>query len=162
MDIRQFTKGKSIIDSRRVENISGTRLRIEVQPSQSSGVERIRRLVDVHLHGIVSNLKRISKISTLPLLEKFMRTPMHSQSHPRTHSLTHALTVSPMHSQSHPCTHSLTHALTVSPMHSQSHTYNGFFRLVEALLHIHSCFFSHSIILRGLPLSAVAVSLHYQ
>jgi len=32
---------------------------------------------------------------------------------------------------------------------------------VEALLQIYSCFFSHSMKLRGLPLSAVTVSLHY-
>jgi len=33
-------------------------------------------------------------------------------------------------------------------------TNNGFFKLVEALLQIHSCFFSQSINARGLPLSA--------
>ena len=43
-----------------------------------------------------------------------------------------------------------------------THTNNGFFKLVEALLQIHSCFFSHSVKLRGLPLSAVTVSLNYQ
>jgi len=32
--------------------------------------------VNVHLHCIVSNLKKIIKISILPLLEKFLRTPM--------------------------------------------------------------------------------------
>jgi len=37
----------------------------------------------------------------------------------------------------------------------QSHTSNGFFKLVKALLQIYSCFFSHSIKLRGLPLSAI-------
>jgi len=42
-----------------------------------------------------------------------------------------------------------------------AHTNNGFFKLVEALLQIHSCFFSHSIKLRSLPLSAVTVSLDY-
>jgi len=33
-------------------------------------------------------------------------------------------------------------------------TNNGFFKLVEALLQIHSCFFSQSTNARGLPLSA--------
>jgi len=37
---------------------------------------------------------------------------------------------------------------------------NGFFMLFEALLKIQSCF-SHSINVRGLPLSAVTVTLHY-
>ena len=40
------------------------------------GVEREKRFVNVHLHFIVNNLKRISKISTLPPLEKFLRAPM--------------------------------------------------------------------------------------
>jgi len=30
------------------------------------GVERVKRFVNVHLHCIVSNLKRIRKLSTLP------------------------------------------------------------------------------------------------
>ena len=66
MDFRQFMKGKSIYDSRSVKNISNKRLRIEVQPVQTNGVERVKRFVNVHLHCIVSNLKRISKISMLP------------------------------------------------------------------------------------------------
>jgi len=33
-------------------------------------------------------------------------------------------------------------------------TYYGFFKLVEALLQTHSCFFSQSLNVRGLPLSA--------
>jgi len=37
MDIRQFIKRKSISDSRSAENISGKRLRIEVQPAQTNG-----------------------------------------------------------------------------------------------------------------------------
>jgi len=37
---------------------------------------------------------------------------------------------------------------------------NGFFKLVETLLQIHSYFFSHSIKLRVFPLSAVTVLLH--
>ena len=40
-----------------------------------------------------------------------------------------------------------------------THTNNGFFKLVEALLQIHSCFFSQSVKLRGSPLSAVIASL---
>ena len=47
---------------------------------------------------------------------------------------------------------------------SQSHTNNGFFKLVEALLHIYSCFFSHSVKLQYTwltAISSVTVSLHY-
>ena len=75
MDVRQFMK-KNISDSRSVQTISDRRLRIEVQAAQNNGVERVKRFVNVYLHCIVSSLKRISKISTLPLLEKFLRTPM--------------------------------------------------------------------------------------
>jgi len=40
-------------------------------------VERVKRLyVNVSLHYIVSNLKRISKMSTLFPQEKILRTPM--------------------------------------------------------------------------------------
>jgi len=40
-------------------------------------LERVKRLVNIHLHCIVSSLKTISKILTLPLtLEKFLPTPM--------------------------------------------------------------------------------------
>jgi len=43
-----------------------------------------------------------------------------------------------------------------------AHTNNGFFKLAEALLQIHSCFFSHSIKLLPFLLSASGtVSLHY-
>jgi len=59
MDIRQFMKRKGISDSRCVENISDKRLRIEVQPAQTNWVERVKRFANVHLHCIVSNLKRI-------------------------------------------------------------------------------------------------------
>jgi len=40
------------------------------------GVKRVRRFVKAHLHCIVSNLKMISKMSTLLPLEKFLRTRM--------------------------------------------------------------------------------------
>jgi len=44
-----------------------------------------------------------------------------------------------------------------------THTNNGFFKLVEALPQINSCFFSHSILkVRGFPPLAVTVSLHYR
>jgi len=76
MDIKVFMKRKSISNSRSVENISDKRLRIEVQPAQTNGVERTKRFVNVHLHCIVSNLKRISKISMFPPLEKNLQTPM--------------------------------------------------------------------------------------
>jgi len=40
-------------------------------------VERVKRFVNVHLHCIISNLKIINKMSTLPTpLEIFLRTPM--------------------------------------------------------------------------------------
>ena len=64
MDIRQFMKRKSISDSRSVENISDKRLRIEFQPAQSNEVERVKRFVNVHLHCIVSNLKRTRKMGS--------------------------------------------------------------------------------------------------
>jgi len=41
----------------------------------------------------------------------------------------------------------------------RTQTNNGFFKLVEAFLQIHSSFFSHSAKLLGLPLSAVTASL---
>jgi len=44
--------------------------------------------------------------------------------------------------------------------HWSHRTNNGFFKHVETLLQIHSCFFSQSTHVRGLPLSAVTVSLH--
>jgi len=53
------------------------RKKIEVQPAaQTNAVEVVKRFVNVHLHCIVSTLKRISKISMLLPLEKFLRTPM--------------------------------------------------------------------------------------
>jgi len=66
---------KSIFDSRSVEKISDKRLRIEFPPAQR-GVERVNRFVNVYLHCIVSNLKRISTISTLPTVKIFLRTSM--------------------------------------------------------------------------------------
>jgi len=45
MDIRQFMKRKSVSGSRIVENISDKRLRIEVQPAQTNGVERVKRFL---------------------------------------------------------------------------------------------------------------------
>jgi len=65
MDIRQFMKRKSISDSRSAENISDKRLRSKVRPAQTNGVEMVKCFVNVHLHCIASNLKRISKIFTL-------------------------------------------------------------------------------------------------
>jgi len=40
------------------------------------GVKGPKRFVNVHLRCIVSNMERISKISSLPTLEKFLRSPM--------------------------------------------------------------------------------------
>jgi len=39
----------SISDSRSVENISDKILKIEFQPAQTNGVERVKRFVNVHL-----------------------------------------------------------------------------------------------------------------
>ena len=52
-----------------------------VTPLRSRGhfrydVERAKRFVNVHLHYIISNMAKIRKISSFPLLEKFLRTPM--------------------------------------------------------------------------------------
>ena len=41
MDIRQFMKRKSIFDSWNAENISDKRLRIDVQPPQTTGLESV-------------------------------------------------------------------------------------------------------------------------
>jgi len=41
-----------------------------------SRVETVMRFVNVHLHCIVSNLTRISKMLTLLPLKKFLQTPM--------------------------------------------------------------------------------------
>ena len=40
------------------------------------GVETVKRFVNIRLHCNVSNLKKISKMSTLHPLEKFLRMPM--------------------------------------------------------------------------------------
>ena len=50
-------------------------------------------------------------------------------------------------------------SLAQSTSYGTAHTNKGSFRLLGALLQIHSCFFSHSI--GGLPLSPATVSLHY-
>jgi len=40
------------------------------------GVETAKRFVNIRLHCSVSNLRKISKMSTFHPLEKFLRTPM--------------------------------------------------------------------------------------
>jgi len=50
-------------------------MRIEVQPGQTNGVERVKRFVNVHLHCIVSNLKKISKFRRCHLWKNFCRRP---------------------------------------------------------------------------------------
>jgi len=40
------------------------------------GVETVKRFVNIRLHCNVSNLKKISKMSTFHPLEKFLRKPM--------------------------------------------------------------------------------------
>ena len=52
-------------------------------------------------------------------------------------------------------------AQTSSYATGHNRTNNGFFKLVETLLQVYSCFFSHSINVRGLPLSAVDSLLHW-
>jgi len=49
MDIRQFMKRISISDSRSIGNILDKISKIEVQPAQTNGVERVKRFVNVHL-----------------------------------------------------------------------------------------------------------------
>ena len=75
MDIWQFMKRKSITENRSAKNILDQRLRIEIQPARTDGVETVNRFVNVHLHCIVSNQKRISKILTLPPWEFFCGSP---------------------------------------------------------------------------------------
>jgi len=69
MDTKQFMKIKDISVSRNVENIAEKRLRIQVQTAQTHGVERVKRFANVHLHCIVSNLKRKIKIFNVTPLE---------------------------------------------------------------------------------------------
>jgi len=64
-DTRQFLRRKSNAGSWSAENILDKRLSIEIQPAQTNRVESVKRFVNVHLHCIVSNQKRISKITTL-------------------------------------------------------------------------------------------------
>jgi len=66
MDIRQYMKRKIISDSRSVRKISDKRMRIEVQPPQINGVERVKRFVNDHLHSIVSNVKGYAKFRRCP------------------------------------------------------------------------------------------------
>ena len=47
---------KSISANRSVENVSDKRLRIEVQPAQTNGIERVKHFVKVHFHCIIRNL----------------------------------------------------------------------------------------------------------
>jgi len=75
MDIRQFMNRKSISDSQSVENISDKRLRIEVQPAQTNGVERVKCFVNVHLHCQQPE-KDMQNFDVAHPLEKFLRTPM--------------------------------------------------------------------------------------
>jgi len=42
------------------------------------GIERVRRFVNVHLHGIGSNLKKDKQNVDVASLEEFLRTPMAS------------------------------------------------------------------------------------
>jgi len=53
LDIKQFMKRKK----QTAETISDKRLRIDVQPAQTNGAERVKRFLNVHLHCIISNLK---------------------------------------------------------------------------------------------------------
>jgi len=48
----------------------------EVRPTQTNGIQKVKQFVNLHLHCIVSNLKRISKVSTLLRVEKFLLAPM--------------------------------------------------------------------------------------
>jgi len=69
-------ENNSISDRRSVENISGKRLRIEVQPAQTNGVERVKRFVNAHLHCIVSNLeKNKQNLDVVPPWKNFCGLP---------------------------------------------------------------------------------------
>jgi len=62
-----YGKKRCISDNLSVESISDKRLKIQVQLAQTNGVETRK--------GIVRNLKRISKISMLPLPGKISADP---------------------------------------------------------------------------------------
>jgi len=47
IDVREFMKIKRISDTRSVENVLDKRLRIEVEPAHTDGVERGKRFVNV-------------------------------------------------------------------------------------------------------------------
>ena len=68
-------KRKSISDSQSVENISDKRLSIEVQPAQTNGVERVKRLrTSISLHR--QQPEKDKQNFSLPPLENFLPAPM--------------------------------------------------------------------------------------
>jgi len=62
MDIRVFMKRKSICNSRSVENISNKRLRFEVQPAQTNGVESSANVFLSPLHIMFGLIKTVVKV----------------------------------------------------------------------------------------------------
>jgi len=66
-----YAKSLMTVSRSRSPKMSDKRLRIEVQPAHSNGEEKVKRLVNVYLHCIVRNLKRISKTSTFPPWKNF-------------------------------------------------------------------------------------------
>jgi len=87
--------------------------------------------VKADLHCIVSDLERISKMSTLPPPGK-ISADAHA-SHVFLYCVKSSLQKIRLIK------------LSTRARSSQSHTNNGFFKLVKALLQIYSCFFSRSI-----------------
>jgi len=75
MDIMQYRKRKNNSRLPLCRKHFITKIRKEVQPAQTNGVEMVKRFANVNLHCICSNLKRIRKISALSLFGKFLRTP---------------------------------------------------------------------------------------
>jgi len=75
MDSRQFMKTISISDSRSVENILDKISKIEVQPAQTNGVERVKGFVNVDLIASSETWKGWASFDITPL-ENFMWTLM--------------------------------------------------------------------------------------
>jgi len=74
MDIKQMKRKKTFLIAKE-QKIFQKRLRFEVLPAKTNGVERESSFVNVHLDCIISNRKRINKLSTFPHLETFCRRP---------------------------------------------------------------------------------------
>jgi len=65
MEIKQMKRKKTFLIAKE-QKIFQKRLRFEVLPAQTNGVERESSFMNVHLDCIISNRKRINKLSTFP------------------------------------------------------------------------------------------------